>query len=248
MDIFHFEGLFTSANLIAFATLAFLEIILGIDNIVFISILTGKLPKEKQKSARFLGLAMALLARVLLLLAIQWVMGLTVELFTVMGKGFSGKDIILLVGGLFLIGKATFEIHEKIEVHHDSHKENKNKAVSFASIIMQIMLLDMVFSLDSVITAVGMVQDIRIMIVAVLVAVAVMMIFASSVSTFIERHPTMKVLALSFLLMIGVMLLIEGLGQHVNKGYIYFAMAFSFLVELVNLRVIMKLRHVTPNQ
>lgn len=242
MDIFSFEGLFTSANLIALATLAFLEIILGIDNIVFISILTGKLPKSDQKRARIIGLAMALIARIALLLAIKWVMGLTVDLFTVFGRGISGKDLILLIGGLFLIGKATFEIHEKIEHKPHADKSAAAKQARFVSIIAQIIMLDVIFSLDSVITAVGMVKDIRIMIIAVLLAVMVMMVFAGTVSAFIEKHPTMKVLALSFLLMIGVMLLIEGLGQHVDKGYIYFAMAFSFLVELVNLRVIMKLR------
>lgn len=242
MDIFSVTDLFTMQNMIALLTLASLEIILGIDNIVFISILTGKLPVHERKKARNLGLAMALLARICLLLAIKWVMGLTVDVFSVMGQGISGKDLILIVGGLFLIGKATFEIHEKIEITNHAEDSPRLKSVNFVSIIGQIIMLDVIFSLDSVITAVGMAKDIRIMIAAVLVAILVMMVFAGAIAGFIEKHPTMKVLALSFLLMIGVMLMIEGFGQHVNKGYIYFAMGFSLFVELVNLRIIQKLK------
>jgi predicted tellurium resistance membrane protein TerC len=227
--------LLTIESLIALVTLTSLEIVLGIDNIVFIAILTGKLDPSKQDKARRIGLALAMIMRILLLLAISWIMGLTAPLFAMFNHDVSGRDLILLLGGLFLIGKSTFEIHEKIEGHE--HSTEAKAVASFASVLVQIMLLDLVFSLDSVITAVGMAKHIPIMIAAVIIAVGVMMVFAGSVSRFVERHPTIKMLALSFLLLIGVMLLAEGFGQHIEKGYIYFAMAFSLFVELLNLRV-----------
>lgn len=220
---------------IAFVTLAALEIVLGIDNIVMVAILTGKLEEHKQASARRIGLALAMIMRILLLLTLSWIMGLTKPFLTIAGFGLSGRDLILLVGGMFLIGKGTMEIHDKVEGGH--HTEQKARTASYAAVLAQIMLLDLVFSLDSVITAVGMVDHIPIMIAAIVVAVLVMMIFASGVSAFITRHPTIKVLALSFLILIGVMLVIEGLHQHVSKGYIYFAMAFSLFVEMLNIRM-----------
>jgi predicted tellurium resistance membrane protein TerC len=244
------DAFFSAENLVALVTLAALEIVLGIDNIVFISILTGKLPKAQQPKARTLGLALAMLMRVGLLFAIRWVMGLTEPLISEATRATlasylvlsplakldpSGRDLILLAGGLFLVAKATFEIHDKLEGGH--HEGKDVTAVSFGAVIVQIMLLDLVFSLDSVITAVGMAESIAVMVAAVVIAVAVMMIFAGRVSGFIERHPTMKMLALAFLLLIGVMLITEGCKQHVNKGYIYFAMAFSLAVELLNMRL-----------
>lgn len=230
------EGLFTSENLVALLTLTALEIVLGIDNVVFISILAGKLPTARQASARRLGLLLAMGMRILLLFAITWVMGLTRTLFTVLGNPFDGRDMILLLGGFFLVGKATWEIHDKLEgsPHDVAAKAGR---VSFGSVLIQIMLLDIVFSLDSVITAVGMARRIEVMIAAVVVAVLVMMVFAGRISAFIERHPTMKMLALSFLLLIGVVLIADGFGQHVSKGYIYSAMAFSLFVEVLNLRL-----------
>ncbi len=228
--------LFTTDNLIAFLTLSALEIVLGIDNIIFISILSGKLPPEQRAKARQIGLALAMLMRIALLFALSWVMGLVEPLFGIMGHEISGRDLILLGGGLFLIGKSTFEIHERLEGPEHGPIDAKTR-ISFSSVLVQIMLLDIVFSLDSVITAVGMVQNITIMIAAVIAAVAVMMLFAGTVSEFVERHPTIKMLALSFLILIGVMLVAEGFGQHVSKGYIYFAMAFSLLVELLNMRL-----------
>ncbi len=220
---------------VALLTLTILEIVLGIDNIVFISILSGKLPLEKQKKARQTGLALALITRVLLLLSLSWVMSLTSPLFTAVGQEISGRDLILLIGGLFLIYKATTEIHEKLEgENHDT--EIKGKA-TFSSVILQILILDVVFSLDSVITAVGMASHIEVMIAAVIIAVIIMLIAAESISKFVNQHPTVKMLALAFLVLIGVSLLAEGLDQHIPKGYIYFAMAFSVLVEMLNLRL-----------
>ena len=236
-------NLLTVENLIALATLSGLEIVLGIDNIVFISILTSKLPREQQKKGRTLGLALAMLMRIALLLAIKWVMGLTAELTTVFDHKITGRDLILLGGGLFLVGKATWEIHDKLEGRE--HDGMPVKAAPFGATLVQIMLLDIVFSLDSVITAVGMAQAIEVMIAAVVLAVIVMMVFAGFVGGFIEKHPTVKVLALSFLLLIGVMLIAEGFGEHVNKGYIYFAMAFSLGVELLNMRL---RKHTVPVQ
>jgi len=227
--------LLTSENLIALLTLSGLEIVLGIDNIVFISILVAKLPVERQAAARRIGLLLAMGMRIALLLAISWVMGLTQPLFSVLGNSFSGRDLILVLGGFFLVAKATWEIHDKLE--GSAHHAAAPKVASFGAIMVQIMLLDMVFSLDSVITAVGMARHIEIMIAAVMIAVFTMMAFAGTISAFIERHPTMKMLALSFLLLIGVVLIADGFGQHVSKGYIYAAMAFSLFVEILNLRV-----------
>lgn len=240
--------LFTPDNLVAFLTLAALEIVLGIDNIVVIAIVTGKLPPHQQKRARNLGLALAMIMRVGLLFAISWVMGLTRTIFTIdlsgIGLGvqqhISGKDIILILGGLFLIAKATKEIHHKLEGPDPSLPEGAQTAkrvASFSGAITQILLLDLVFSLDSVITAVGMAKRIEVMVAAVIVAVLVMMIFAGAISRFVEKHPTVKVLALSFLILIGVLLTADGFGQRLPRGYIYFAMAFSLAVEMVNLRV-----------
>jgi predicted tellurium resistance membrane protein TerC len=227
--------LLTTESLIALATLTSLEIVLGIDNIVFISILTGKLPVERQAAARRIGLLLAMGMRIALLLAISWVMGLTATLFTVFEKGFTGRDLILLIGGLFLVAKATWEIHDKLE--GGRHEQGVVKAVSFGAILVQITLLDIVFSLDSVITAVGMAKHVEIMVVAVVIAVLVMMLFAGTISGFVEKHPTLKMLALSFLLLIGVLLIADGFGQHVSKGYIYFAMTFSLFVEVLNIRL-----------
>jgi predicted tellurium resistance membrane protein TerC len=220
---------------VSLATLTAMEIVLGIDNIVFISILSGKLPGDQQEKARRLGLSLALIMRLGLLFAITWVMGLTEPLFEVLGKPFSGRDLILLGGGLFLVGKATHEIHDKLEGGHDDRKISG--ASQFGLILVQILLLDIVFSLDSVITAVGMAQHIAVMVVAMVIAVGVMLAFSGHIGDFVNRHPTMKILALSFLLLIGVMLIAEGMGQHIGKGYIYFAMSFSLGVELLNLRM-----------
>jgi predicted tellurium resistance membrane protein TerC len=229
--------LFTSENLIALLTLSSLEIVLGIDNIVFISILVGKLPREGQAKARQIGLLLAMGMRIALLVAISWVIGLTAPLFVlpVLEQEISGRDLILLLGGLFLVAKATWEIHDKLE--GGDHTRAAPRVASFGAILLQIVLLDIVFSLDSVITAVGLVKEIAIMITAVVIAVLVMMVFAGRISAFIERHPTLKMLALSFLLLIGVVLIADGFGQHVSKGYIYFAMAFSLFVEILNIRL-----------
>ncbi len=240
------EFLFTPEALISLLTLTVLEIVLGIDNIVFISILAGKLPEHQQKKARQVGLALAMITRILLLLSLSWVMGLTANIFNLgdwlgisdqdwLAKlGISGRDLILLLGGLFLIYKSTHEIHNKLE--GDEETNGKIKVHSFAGTIVQILILDIVFSLDSVITAVGMADHIEIMIAAVVIAVIVMMISANAISNFVNQHPTVKMLALSFLLLIGVSLLAEGFDQHIPKGYIYFAMAFSVLVETLNLK------------
>jgi predicted tellurium resistance membrane protein TerC len=228
--------LFSVASLVSLATLASLEIVLGIDNVIFIAILAGRLPREQQPRARRLGISLAVITRVLLLLSISWVMGLTRPMFEVAGVGVSGKQLILILGGLFLIAKSTYEIHDKLE-GADHGAAVKAGAAAMGTVIVQIMLIDMVFSLDSVITAVGMTPHVPIMIVAVLLAAAMMLIFAGPISDFVHRHPTIKVLALAFLILIGVMLVAEGFGQHVNKGYIYFAMAFSLLVELINMRI-----------
>jgi predicted tellurium resistance membrane protein TerC len=239
-------SMFSAEGLIALLTLTALEIVLGIDNIVFIAILVAKLPQEHQAKARRIGLGLAMGIRILLLLAIGWIMRLTEPFFQIPkfwtgaegdGLGISGRDLILLVGGLFLIAKATYEIHDKLEGEEHHASGTLRATASFGSIIVQILLLDIVFSLDSVITAVGMASHIGIMITAVVIAVGVMLLFAGKVSGFVERHPTMKVLALSFLLLIGVMLVVEGFHGHIPKGYIYFAMAFSLAVEVVNMRI-----------
>lgn len=227
-----------SETYVSLATLSAMEIVLGIDNVVFISILSGKLPREQQAKARQVGLSLALITRLGLLFAISWVMGLTEPLFSLMGWAPSGRDLILLVGGLFLIGKATHEIYDKLEVVHDetAAPARPGGGGAFAVIIGQIILIDIVFSLDSVITAVGMVEHVSIMVIAMLISVAVMLVFAGAIGDFVNRHPSMKILALSFLTLIGVMLVAESTGQHVGKGYIYAAMAFSLLVEVLNMR------------
>ncbi len=219
---------------IGFLTLVLLEIVLGVDNIVFISILSGKLPAEQQPRARTVGLGMALITRILLLLTLSWVIGLTEPLFEVSDQEISGRDLILIGGGLFLLAKATYEIHDRLE--GETGHASAKVPPSFAAVIVQIMLLDIVFSLDSVITAVGMVDEIAVMIAAVIIAVGIMLLSASRISDFVNHHPTVKMLALSFLLLIGMTLLVEGLHQHIPKGYIYFAMGFSVFVEMLNLR------------
>jgi len=223
--------------IIAFLTLTVLELVLGIDNVIFISILSGKLPEKDQKKARLIGLALALIMRVILLLSLTWVMGLTTPLFWVWNQSVSGRDLIFLIGGLFLIAKATFEIHEKLESGEQTTGANTTaRSARFGAIIFQIIILDLVFSLDSVITAVGMASQLSVMVIAMMVAVGVMLLAAGSISDIVHRHPTLKILALSFLILIGVMLTVEGMGGHIGKGYIYFAMAFSLIVEMVNIR------------
>ena len=231
----HMDALLTADGLLALATLTFLEIILGVDNVIFISILSSKLPQRDQSRARRAGLAAAMLMRIALLLSIVWIIRLTAPLFTVFDRPISGRDLILIAGGLFLLAKATIEIHDRLE-GEEGHGSTR-VAPSFSAVIIQIMLLDIVFSLDSVITAVGMADDLSVMIAAVVLAVGVMMVSADPISAFVNRHPTVKVLALSFLLLIGVSLVGDGLGMHVPKGYIYFAMGFSVFVEMINLRV-----------
>ena len=220
---------------IALATLTALEIVLGIDNVVFISILAGKLPQGEQARARRVGLLLAMVMRVGLLFCLSWIIRLTAPLFTILSQEISGRDLILLLGGLFLLAKSTHEIHQKLE--GDVGSASARVLPSFWGVIVQILLLDIVFSLDSVITAVGMAQQIGVMVVAVVLAVGFMLVFAGPISGFVERHPTVKMLALSFLLLIGVTLIAEGFDQHISKGYIYFAMAFSVFVEFLNLRL-----------
>jgi predicted tellurium resistance membrane protein TerC len=221
--------------LIALATLTFLEIVLGVDNIIFISILSSKLPANQQQKARRLGLLLAMGTRILLLFSLSWVIRLTAPLFTAIGQEISGRDLILIFGGLFLLGKSTYEIHERLE-GEEGH--GSAKAVSsFTSVLIQIALLDIVFSLDSVITAVGMVDEVWVMVTAVIISVLIMMAAAEPISAFVHRHPTVKMLALSFLLLIGMSLVAEGLDHHIPKGYVYFAMGFSVFVEAINLRV-----------
>jgi predicted tellurium resistance membrane protein TerC len=220
---------------IALATLTGLEIVLGVDNIIFISILCGRLPRHRQNKARIIGLALAMITRVLLLFSLTWLMRLTTPLFTVWGHGISGRDLILMAGGIFLLAKATLEIHNKLEGQEGHGPEQR--ATSFAGVLIQIMLLDIVFSFDSVITAIGMANQVIIMVLAVILAVIFMMFSSGRIGAFVEQHPTVKILALSFLLLIGVALITDGLGLHIPKGYIYFAMAFSVFVEMINLRV-----------
>ena len=227
---------------LAFATLTALEIVLGIDNIIFISILVGRLPKNVQQRARTIGLALAMITRILLLLSITWVMSLSADLFSVGSLGISGRDVILIGGGLFLLAKSTLEIHSGLE-GEEQHHEAKIRA-TFTSVIVQIAIIDIVFSLDSVITAVGMADHVEVMIAAVVVAVIVMMFLAGPIGDFVDRHPTIKMLALSFLILIGVALIGEGLDFHIPKGYIYFAMAFSVAVEMLNIRTRKKMEPV----
>ncbi|HZF81405.1 MAG TPA: TerC family protein [Rubrivivax sp.] len=223
---------------IAFATLTALELVLGIDNIIFISILVDKLPKERQELARRLGLFMAMFMRIALLLVLAWIVGLVEPLFTILNQEISGRDLILIAGGLFLIWKSTSEIHQSLEgvEGHGEGAAAKVKA-TFGAIIVQIMIIDLVFSLDSIITAVGMVDDLRVMIAAVVASVALMMLFARPIGNFVSDHPTIKMLALSFLVVVGVVLVAEGFGHHVPKGYVYFGMAFSLAVEMLNIRL-----------
>jgi predicted tellurium resistance membrane protein TerC len=216
-------------------TLTMLEIVLGIDNVVFISILAGKLPAEQRERARRLGLALAMVTRILLLLSLSWIVRLTAPLFTIIGHEISGRDLVLILGGLFLLGKSTHEIHGSLE--GEEGEKSRRVAPSFASVLVQILLLDVVFSLDSVITAVGMVDEIAVMIAAVIIAVGFMLAFSGAISRFVHEHPTIKMLALSFLILIGVTLVGEGFDQHISKGYIYFAMGFSVAVEMLNLRL-----------
>jgi predicted tellurium resistance membrane protein TerC len=232
----------TVSSLVALLTLVVLEIVLGIDNVIFIAILTGKLPPERQDRARQMGIGFAVITRILLLLAISWVIGLTKPLFEIAGHAISGRDLILLAGGLFLIAKSTHEIHEKLEALDDRESRAVAQATTFASVIVQIVIIDMIFSLDSVVTAVGISGELPIMITAIMVAAGVMLVFSGAIARFVEKHPTMKMLALAFLILIGVLLVIEGWNPEVVeesnlKNYAYFAMVFAFLVEVVNMRV-----------
>lgn len=236
------EWIFEPQYLIALLTLTVLEIVLGIDNIIFISILAGKLPVEQRKKARITGLALAMITRIALLFSLTWIMRLTNPLFSILGQDISWRDLILILGGLFLIAKSTHEIHEKLE--GEEGESSVKTFPSFKAVIIQIMLLDIVFSLDSVITAVGMVDKLAVMVIAVVIAVIFMMWFSGKISDFVEDHPTIKMLALSFLLLIGVTLIAEGFDQHIPKGYIYFAMAFSIFVEMLNLK--MRGKHSKP--
>ncbi|MDH3403095.1 MAG: TerC family protein [Acidobacteriota bacterium] len=230
-----FDWIADPAAWVALATLTALELVLGIDNIIFISILAGKLPAGERGRARSLGLLGAMLTRILLLFSLAWVIGLTEPLFSILGRAIAGRDLILVVGGLFLLAKSTHEIHQKLE--GTEHEISVKPRAAFGAVITQIMLLDIVFSLDSVITAVGMVRQIPIMVIAVVVSVGFMLWFAKPLGEFVERHPTVKMLALSFLLLIGMALVADGVGHHIPKGYIYFAMGFSVFVEMLNLRL-----------
>ncbi|PID58397.1 MAG: hypothetical protein CR986_07770 [Ignavibacteriae bacterium] len=230
-----FEWISNPEAWIALVTLTSLEIVLGIDNIIFISILVGRLPEEKRNKGRIIGLSLAMGTRILLLLSLAFIMKLTAPLFTLFSFEISGRDLILLIGGLFLLGKSTHEIHNSLEGHEETKKVSKS--VSFLSVLVQIALLDIVFSLDSVITAVGLAKDIPVMVIAIIIAVLVMMASAKSLGDFVDSHPTIKMLALSFLILVGVSLIGEGLDFHIPKGYIYFAMAFSVGVELLNLKI-----------
>ena len=227
---------FTTEILVSLLTLTFLEIVLGIDNIVFISIVGSRLPIEQQKKVRIIGLTLALVGRILLLLAIEWIIGLTKPIFTINDFAFSFRDLILIVGGLFLIAKSTSEMHKKLEVSKEEEKASLRKN-TLRSALIQIMLLDLVFSLDSIITAVGLVDQIYVIVIAIVISMGVMLVFAKSISDFINNHPTMKLLAVAFLLMIGTVLVIEGLHVHVPKGYIYFSMAFALGIELLNMKI-----------
>ena len=230
-----FEWIFLPEAWLALLTLTALEIVLGIDNIIFISILVGRLPPEQRHRARILGLSLAMISRILLLLALAWIMKLTQPLFQIKEMGFSGRDLILLGGGLFLIAKSTHEIHNSLETDDDA--QAGSKTAKFISVLVQIAIVDIVFSLDSVITAVGMAKHLPVMVIAIIIAVMVMMIAAKPIGDFIDEHPTFKMLALSFLILVGIALLGEGLDFHIPKGYIYFAMFYSFVVEILNMRI-----------
>ena len=232
-----FEWIFVPEAWIALATLTALEIVLGIDNIIFISILVGRLPEQQRQSARKIGLALAMLTRIALLLSLAWMMKLVAPWFTILGQEISGRDLILICGGLFLLAKSTMEIHESLEGAEEEHDTATKAAAGFLSIVIQIAIIDIVFSLDSVITAVGMASHVPVMILAIVLAVLVMMMAAKAIGDFVDHHPTIKMLALSFLVMVGVALIGEGFDMHIPKGYIYFAMAFSLAVEMVNLRL-----------
>jgi len=229
------EIFLTGEAWVALLTLTFLEIVLGVDNIIFISIVSNKLPQSQQSKARFTGLSMALIFRIGLLIGITWIIGFTQPLFTLFDFAVSGRDIILAIGGLFLIGKSTSEIHNKLE--GEIHEENKSGGSSLRSVILQIIMLDIIFSFDSILTAVGLTQEVIIMIIAVIISMIIMMVAAGSIANFIQKHPTLEVLALSFLILIGFMLMLEALHYHVPKGYIYFAVAFSLLVEILNMKI-----------
>lgn len=231
-----FDWIATPEGWIALASLVSLEIVLGIDNIIFISILVGRLPEHQRDRARFIGLSLAMVSRLILLAGLVWIMKLVHPLFSLLGQEFSGRDIILVLGGLFLLAKATLEIHHSLEIEQLDEKSKKKQA-TFAMVLAQIAIVDVVFSLDSVITAVGLVQQISIMVIAVLSSIGVMLLAAKPIGIFVDRNPTIKMLALSFLMMIGITLVGEGLGMHVPKGYIYFAMTFSLAVELLNIRI-----------
>ncbi|MCU0353022.1 MAG: TerC family protein [Cytophagales bacterium] len=232
------ESFFTTASLVSLFTLTILEIVLGIDNIIFVSIISGKLPVAQQSKARNIGLALALALRVALLFALSWVLGLDKALFTLLGKEFTGKDLILLGGGLFLIGKSVSEIHGKLEGEDEAEAQAKKpKTNALAGVIVQITLINLVFSFDSILTAIGLVKEVSVMIVAVVLSSIVMLVFAKSVNDFINRHPTFKILALAFLILIGFLLAAEAFDQHVDKGYIYFAMAFAVIIEIINMQI-----------
>ena len=230
------EILLQPESWIALLTLTFLEIVLGVDNIIFISIVSNKLPKEHQAKARNIGLSMALLFRIGLLLGITWIISFSEPLFSIFNHEVSGRDIILAIGGLFLMGKSTHEINHKMEAHHED-SQTKSVRASLASVIAQIVLLDIIFSFDSILTAIGLTDQILLMIIAVVIALFIMMVFAGKISDFIARHPSLEILALSFLILIGFMLMIESVGHHVPKGYIYFAVFFSLIVEVLNIRI-----------
>ncbi len=240
----------TTESITALVTLTAMETVLGIDNIIFIAILVARLPAEQQNKIRNVGISLALVIRVALLFSISWIMTLKEPLFEVLGHSFSGRDLILLGGGLFLLGKSTFEIHHKVEgdpqIHLHEAEKGVKKTANARMMLFQILLLDIVFSLDSVITAVGMVSQVSIMVVAMLISMVIMLLSAGRISAFVERHPTIKILALSFLLLIGVMLVAEGMGAHISKGYIYFAMSFSLIVEMLNMRYRKKNTPVAP--
>lgn len=239
------ESLFTFHTLIAFLTLFALELVLGIDNVIFISIISDRLPQNQRRQARTIGLSLAVITRILLLLSLSWMMSLTSPLFTVFNQPISGRDLILILGGLFLIAKSTHEIHQKFEALEETHLDTK--PVSFSFVIFQILLLDIVFSLDSVITAVGMVNEIPIMVAAIIAATMVMIFASHTIAGFVDKHPTIKMLALSFLVLIGVALLAEGFDTHIPKGYIYFSMAYALSVEVLNIRL-RKKKEVIPKE